>query len=591
MSFFTKLRAFFTTKVITISVVIAVVGGGIIYLATKGPAEATFTTATASYRDLVEEVDVTGQVKPTEEVNLAFEASGRVVSVKADVGDEVQQGQLIASLDASELYAQLASARASAAGAQSVLNEYKQSLAAEQARLDELKSGTRPEELAIAQTKVTNAELSLKDAYAHQDAVIASGKQDLANLYLSVSDVLSDAYTKSDDAIVKYTDEMFSKDYLTNNQLIFIVNSQEEKNAAETDRAEAQDAVDDFATLLAGLSTDQRQLDTAMSQALSYVSTVQQFLFSLNVAINDSVGVSSADLAAYKADVSTARNSLVVATSAINKQIQSIAAQRVLNQQNITTSSNQINDAKSALQLAQNELTLKLSGTSPEQITQQEARVKQAQLVLNTQSARVSQAFADVQRINAQLGNYVMVSPLRGIITKQEVKVGQIVSANAVLTTVISQAAFEIVANVPEADIAKIKVGDVADLTLDAYSDSVHFDASVIKIDPAQTTIEGVSTYKVTLQFGKEDERVRSGMTANITMTTGKREHVLSIPQRALVSRNNHKFVQLVTEQGGISQADEVPVTVGLISSDGFVEIIDGLDEGDQVVVSSRTNS
>ena len=585
MSLFARIRSYLTKKVLIISAVI-VVGGGIVFAATRPEPAPIYDTSAVTRRDLVEEVDVTGQVKPTEEVSLAFEASGRVVAVKADVGDVVAQGQLIASLDASELYAQLASARASAASAQSVLNEYKSSLAAEQAKLDELNLGTRPEELFVSQTKVANAERSLDDAYAHQDAVIASGKQELSNLYLSVVDVLNDAYTKADEAVLKDTDEMFSKDIINKNELVFIVQSQTNKSNAENARGEAMAAVEDFADRLAVLPTDQNELDRELSRALDTLATVQAFLTSLNIALNDSVGLSASVLAGYKADVSSARNGLVSMSSAINKQIQSISAQRVNNQQELTNAQNQVNEAKSTLQLAQSELALKKSGSLPEQIRQQEARVQQAQLVLNTQAARVQQTFADVQRINAQLGNYAIYSPLNGVVTKQEAEVGEIMASNATVVTIISQNAFEIVTNVPEADIAKVQIGNVADLTLDAYSDSVHFNATVIKIDPAQTTIEGVSTYKVTLQFEKEDDRVRSGMTANIVMTTGKREQVLSIPQRAIISRNSHKVVQL---QGVGGQVTEVPVTTGLQSSDGFVEVIDGLKEGDLVVVASRT--
>jgi HlyD family secretion protein len=237
--------------------------------------------------------------------------------------------------------------------------------------------------------------------------------------------------------------------------------------------------------------------------------------------------------------------------------------------------------------VAQSELSLAQSGSSPEQIRAQEARVSQAATVVETQRARMNQSWAEVQRVSAQLGNYVLRSPFAGIITKQEASVGEIVGANVKLITVISLANFEVVANVPEADIAKIQVADQAELTLDAYSDDVKFKAMVSEIDPAQTTIEGVTTYRVTLQFAEDDDRVRSGMTANVIIDTERRDQALSIPQRAVITRNGDRYVRIPDVDPSAAPVERT-ITVGLASSDGYIEVLSGLSEGETVIVSIR---
>jgi multidrug efflux pump subunit AcrA (membrane-fusion protein) len=140
---------------------------------------------------------------------------------------------------------------------------------------------------------------------------------------------------------------------------------------------------------------------------------------------------------------------------------------------------------------------------------------------------------------------------------------------------------YKIEANVPEVDVAKVAVGDPARVTLDAYGSAEFFPATISAIDPAETVIEGVPTYTVTLRFDQKDERIKSGMTANIDIRTDQREGVLYIPARAvLTDADGRRFVRV---PDGLATRD-VPVEVGLRGSDGRIEILSGLSEGDVVV-------
>ena len=140
----------------------------------------------------------------------------------------------------------------------------------------------------------------------------------------------------------------------------------------------------------------------------------------------------------------------------------------------------------------------------------------------------MEKARAGVNNIKAQISKTIISSPIRGIVTKQDAKAGEIVNASSPVVSVISDASFQVEANLPEADVSKVKINDSAKLTLDAYGSDTAFAAKVISIDPAETIIEGVSTYKITFEFDKEDERIRSGLTANIDILTKKKEGVLA---------------------------------------------------------------
>jgi HlyD family secretion protein len=150
----------------------------------------------------------------------------------------------------------------------------------------------------------------------------------------------------------------------------------------------------------------------------------------------------------------------------------------------------------------------------------------------------------------------------------------------------MSDSVWKIETNVPEVDVAKIAVGDPARISFDAYGTDVIFAAKVISIDPAETIIEGVSTYKVTLVLDEKDDRILSGMTANIDISTDKREDVLMVPFRAVLSKDDGKYVRIPSADG--LTATEKKVEIGLRGSDGNVEVLNGLVAGEQVVIYEK---
>ena len=189
-------------------------------------------------------------------------------------------------------------------------------------------------------------------------------------------------------------------------------------------------------------------------------------------------------------------------------------------------------------------------------------------------------AKAQFNNIQAQISKTTLKSPIDGIVTKQDAKVGEIISANTTVISVISNDKFQMKANIPEADIAKIKAGDITKVTLDAYGNDVIFDAKVTVIDPAETMIEGVATYETTFQFIKSDDRIRSGMTANIDIAVDSRKNALAVPQRFVKTVNKNKVVILERLNGTL---EEWKIEAGLRSSNGYIEILSGLKRGDRI--------
>lgn len=541
--------------IIVPSAIVILVVGSYLYFSKESAPRYEFITAKRG--DLVQKVSVTGRARSVESVDLAFEKSGRLANVYAQVGDKVIAGQRLASLDNSDVAAQLSQAQAG--------------LESAKATLDEMIAGTRIEELQISQAQVASAQKSLNDAQVNLINVQSKADLDLTNLYGDIRNIINDAYAKAEDAVNKQTDELFTNDLSTTPQLSFITSDAQAQTDAESKRIAANDELKNIKSSLDDLTADYSNLDSALSQTQTSLFAIRDFLVRTNDALNSAVNLTQANITTYKSNLSTARTNINTAITSITSQQQSISSQKTTNRNNIDTAKSQVNSAENSLAIAQAELRLAQAGSTDQQIAVQDAQIKQAE--------------ANVKNYEAQLSKTIILSPINGIVTKQDGKVGEIISVNKNIISVISAAKFEIEANIPEADIAKIKINDSAVVTLDTYGNDVIFKAQVAKIDPAETLVEGVATYKVALYFIEDDNRIKSGMTANVDILTAERNNAVNIPQRAVATKNSDKIVRILNDDNTVKEAK---VKVGLVDSSGNIEIIEGINEGDKVIIFSK---
>lgn len=510
-----------------------------------------------SSNDLIQSISVTGRVQAAEEVDLAFESSGKINAVLVKVGDQVFKGKTLVRLNNASLTAQVTQAQAS--------------LESQQAKLDELKIGTRPEEIQVYQRKVKNAENSLEDAKLNLEVVQSKTDVDLNNLYDDVPDVLTDAYTKSEYAIIEQIDALFSNDSSSSPQLTFnTTNSQAEINV-EKNRVIVGNELSAFDLEVENIAfeTNHSVLDQKMDSTNQRLLLIREFLSDLSDALSGAINLSATTLSTYQTDLNSARTNLNTAITNLSTQNQSVNSQKATNQSNLATAQASVNTAENTLNLSKNELTLKQAGSTLEQIAAQQAQVKQAQ--------------ANLDNLRAQLAKTVITAPIKGIITQQNAKIGEIVAANKIMVGLISQNNFEIEIFIPELDIADLKIGDQAKIVLDAYPE-IEWQAEVIQIDPAETVIEGVATYKTILQFKEEDGRIKPGLTADIDIVTNQKDNVFSVPFRAIIEKQDKKYLRIITNKNKKLEYQEIEVITGLRGSEGEIEISSGLNEGDEVI-------
>lgn len=552
-----KLVAVIKNKYAIGAFIIILLGGGYWYY--RGTRPATYNTISIARGQVVEEVSVTGTVKPVQSLDIAFEKTGRVRRISVRVGDAVVEGQSLMQLDNADLLAQLAQAQAN--------------LRSQQAKLDQLKAGTRKEDLAITQTQLDSAQKGLTDAKTNLKNAQETAATNNANVYGSVPDTLTDAYTKADDAIRNQINDLFINANSNNPSLSFNAFNYQAKLNAEGGRVQSAVNLATFANELAAVKAnpnDQQIMDAALDSAIDHLNAFLAFFNILQDVINGPSNLDSATVSAYKTEVSTGRTKITTALASVNKQKQSIASQQSDSQAAIATAQANVNTAQNAVDEAQKQLALKQAGSSIQDIDYQQSQTDQAR--------------ANVDYNQALVDKTILRAPFAGKITKIVPVLGDIIDPNKPVLSIIGAGNFQIESYIAEADIAKVKINDSAKVTLDAYGTDVLFDAKVIQIEQSATAISGVATYKTTLQFQNEDSRILSGLTANIDILTNRKDNVLYLPTRIIITEGERKYVKVLVDPKKGTNKEQTIIT-GLRGSDGKTEILSGLSESDRIIV------
>lgn len=165
------------------------------------------------------------------------------------------------------------------------------------------------------------------------------------------------------------------------------------------------------------------------------------------------------------------------------------------------------------------------------------AAFERARAALKSAEADVQVAEADLRVNEANLAQACICSSIDGIVLQRNVEVGQIVASSfqtPVLFTIAEDLReMEIRVDIDEADIGKVRVGNDATFTVEAYQDR-SFPAVISELRFMPETVEGVVTYKAVLSIRNEDLLLRPGMTATAEITIEKIDQALVVPNAAL---------------------------------------------------------
>ena len=216
------------------------------------------------------------------------------------------------------------------------------------------------------------------------------------------------------------------------------------------------------------------------------------------------------------------------------------------------------------------------------------AGVAEAQYLATKQSAGnvagLSSLAASRELAQAKLNKTTLTSPADGVITAVNNEPGETVIAGATVIEIQTTDTLEITAAVPESEATKLAINMSATITLDAYPTDESLSAKISAMAPAAVIIEGIPTYKTTLILNSPSDRLKPGLTTNITVHAAQKDNVIAVPRRAVIDKEGKQLIRIIGDDGHISETE---VTTRLLGSDGYLEIVSGINEGDRVVIGS----
>jgi len=166
-----------------------------------------------------------------------------------------------------------------------------------------------------------------------------------------------------------------------------------------------------------------------------------------------------------------------------------------------------------------------------------------------------------------------------------DLKEGELLStsfASEAAITMLGDSPYRVEMFISEIDIPKVAVSQTGSIELDAFKGEP-FILKVSELDPVSTDVDGVPKYRAKLDFLEQNDKQRIGMTGDAEIYTDFMADVVIIPGRAVYKGEDGKdMVRILTEDGEI---EERGVLIGMEGEGGDVEVIVGVDEGEEVIV------
>jgi len=234
----------------------------------------------------------------------------------------------------------------------------------------------------------------------------------------------------------------------------------------------------------------------------------------------------------------------------------------------LANAQDQVPQAEYNLQKAQDTLAEILAGPDPDEVEVAEAKVVSAQATLEDAQDALEAA--------------TMVAPFDGTVFSTGAEVGDLVYPTTIVVTLADLSNLRVRAFVDETDISKVEIGQEVEITFDAFPGQ-QFRGHVLEVPLQGNLVQNILTYEVPVSLeGAEGVPLKPGMTANLKIVVGRRENVLLVP--ALVVQQGEEGNVVMVQDSPQGLAVQTRVEVGL--SDGlYVEVVRGLNEGDQVVI------
>lgn len=208
--------------------------------------------------------------------------------------------------------------------------------------------------------------------------------------------------------------------------------------------------------------------------------------------------------------------------------------------------------------------------------------------ILNEQLNRLKEELEDL------IADSLIEAPINGVVSNLFIEEGDDIKAGTSIAAVSSDSELVIPVEIDELDIAEVKEGLPAEITLDALGRQI-FEGTVDKIAIEGINKWGVGSFEVVIRLSESDsKRIKPGMSANVEIIVSEKADTLLLPIEAVRKIDdlymvNLKRTELTESPNAVPSAADnmVPIKVGLASA-SYVEILEGLSEGDEVIITGQ---
>jgi HlyD family secretion protein len=323
-------------------------------------------------------------------------------------------------------------------------------------------------------------------------------------------------------------------------------------------------------------SDEQRNVDLAkinLDQSLSRSQKTQENLASSERGLGTSRQQAQIDLEAAKAQADQAQTKA--------DYTQSLFEQGFASQDEVNQAVTALATAKANLDSAQMKFR---------QLDNQEAALELMRRDVEMAAADVQASQINLATADQRLKDTTVFAPMSGYVTARYVQVGQIIASGISATTggtpimkLSDLSKIFVVAGVDESDIGRVQIGQMVNISVDAFPQE-KFGGEVVRIARAGDTTQNVVTFKVRIEVTSENKGLlMPQMTADSTLVIAEAEDALQIPSNAVTVREGKSIVTVLAANG---QSESREVVTGIDNGE-FVQIVSGLTDHDIVVITN----
>jgi multidrug efflux pump subunit AcrA (membrane-fusion protein) len=541
------------------------------------PKPAEYVTEEAKTGDITQIVEAVGTLTSDRDLDLQFKTSGIVAEVTVKEGQKVRAGQRLATLRAGSLSAGIASASASVREAEAQLRALREGSRPEDIAISEATVANKRASLEAARTTLANAEASAESARKNLDQLQSEADTNLAGQVQTAVNIVNEKLVRAEQALLKVDDVLGYNDV----QDAILRSTPGGYDSLLKQKTNVRKTID---------ALRNRPLPTDYQGALQTLSLVRSALnessftvgnvYSLVAALPETSYLTNADRESYKADLATEKNAVLTAISSLDSSVTALQNASATYATRISSEEASLVSAQGLADKARSDIQTYQTSLAIDEANLRLVKAGARQTDIDAADARVRQARASLARASAEYGDTVLIAPVDGTVTEVNVKPGELTPIGSAVS-LLGSAPLRVEMFVSEVDVPKIKLTQTGSIELDAFKD-VKYTLRVSEVAAAPTDIDGVSKFKVMLDFVYPHDEVKVGMTGDTEIVTGASNDVVFVPLRSVLQdAEGQKIVRIL---GVKNKIEDRFVETGLEGDGGVIEV-SNVEPGEKVIV------